>query len=529
MLQEATRDEPLVGAQTPTHLLTPTDVAYSDIDAALEIAEIVGIELDPWQVDFLTHGLGRRRTVDGGSKWAAYEAGIELSRQNGKSVIFELRALAGLFVFGEELIIYSAHKGQTAIQAYRRMVKLIEHAPDLKREVKGTPSANGKEAIILHSGAMIQFRTRTPDGGRGLTGDCVIIDEVQGARDDHVSALIPAMAAKSVEGDPQIWYGGSAGKRSSTILGRLVRRQRNELALRAEGGHPQERRLLMARFAADLDVDDPADPRVWARVNPAYGKRIDPEFIQQEFAAMGADLDPKRFAAERLGVGDYPREEGEDWAIPQRRVDAAVDEHSEMVGPVMFAVEVRMDRSSTAITVAGWRPDGAKHIECIADERGVGWAVETLKRVTSEHDNLGVILDPAGPANTLIGPLRDAGIPMTLLKASDVTAAWGKLYDGFEADPPTIYHRGGLVLTAAFSAAETRTVQGSTTWQRSTPETSGAVIAATWAAHGLDIAKKTERAAVSRRARPQRNSDTDQPRHFRPRRSGGFDPRNSGF
>ncbi|WP_221585566.1 hypothetical protein [Microbacterium sp. G2-8] len=529
MLQEAIRDEPLVGSQTPTHLLTPTDVDYSDVDAALEIADMVGIQLDPWQIDFLRHGLGRRRMPEGGSKWAAYEAGVELSRQNGKSVIFELRALAGLFVFGEQLIVYSAHKGQTAIQAYRRMVSLIEHAPDLKREVKGTPSANGKEAIILHSGAMIQFRTRTPDGGRGLTGDCVIIDEVQGARDDHVAALFPAMAAKSMSGDPQIWYGGSAGKRSSTILGRLVRRQRNEMALRNEGGDAKERRLLMARFAADLDVDDPADPTVWARVNPAFGIRIAQEFIAQEYVAMGADLDPKRFAAERLGVGDYPREEGEDWAIPQRRIDAATDGYSEMVGPVMFSVEVRMDRSSTAISVAGLRSDGAKHIECIADERGVGWAVETLKRVTTEHDNLGVILDPAGPANTLIGPLRDAGIPMTLLKAADVTAAWGKFYDGFEASPPTIYHRGGLVLTAAFAAAETRTVQGSTTWQRSTPETSGSVIAATWAAHGLDIAKKTQRAAVSRRARRGDHSDASQPRHFRPRRSGGFDPRNSGF
>jgi hypothetical protein len=526
----------LLGSQTPTHLVAPPDIDYSDIEAVLELADMVGIVLDPYQREFLELGLGRRYTDDGGSKWAAYEAAIELSRQNGKSVIFELRALAGLFVFGERLIVYSAHKGETAMGAYARMVSLIEGAPELKRLVWKTPAANGKEAIILRDRSMIKFRTRTAGGGRGLTGDCVIIDEVQDATDDHIAALFPSLAAKSIEGDPQIWYGGSAGTRKSTVLGRLVKRSDKELALRAAGEPPRERRLLVARFAADLDVDDPADPEVIARVNPALGRRISLDYVMQEYIAMGADLDPTRFGQERLGVGDYPREEGEDWAIPRRRWEAAEDPDSKPVGPVVFSVEARWNRSSASITVAGFRADGARHIECIAEEDGVSWAVRELRRLTEKHDNLGVVIDPGGPANSLIGPLRDAGVTLILLKTADVTAAWGKFYDAFmtaEDDArPEIFHGGGLVLTAAAAAAETRDVQGSMTWKRTTAENSCSIISATWANHGLDIAKKNEQAAVSRqsnRAAPERGPG-QQPRRFRPRgSSGGFDPRTSRF
>ncbi|MGX9348147.1 hypothetical protein [Microbacterium sp. KNMS] len=533
----------LLGSQTPTHLVAPPDVDYTDLDAVLDIADMVGIKLDPYQVDFLRLGLGRRYTDEGDSKWAAYEAAIELSRQNGKSVIFELRALAGLFVFGEQLVVYSAHKSETALGAYRRMVELVDSAPALKSRVHSTPSANGKEAIILRSekdpskpGAMIKFRTRTPGGGRGLTGDCVIIDEVQGATDDHIAALMPSLAAKSEQGDPQIWYGGSAGGPKSTVLGRLVKRAEKELARIAAGEAPVERRLLMARFAADLDVDDPADPRVIARVNPALGRRISLDYVMTEYVAMGADLDPTRFAAERLGVGDYPRTEGEDWVIPRRRWEAAEDPNSAPVGPVVFSVEVRLNRSSATIVVAGRRNDGAKHIEVIAEEPGVSWAALELRRLVQEHDNLGVVIDPGGPAGSLIGPLRDAGVPLILLKTADITAAWGKFFDAFmvEVDDeprPEIFHRGGLVLTAAAAAAATRDVQGSMTWKRATSENSSAIIAATWATHGLDIGKKAEENAISRRvsARDQfEPTARQQPRRFRPG-GGGFDPRTSSF
>jgi hypothetical protein len=65
-----------------------------------------GYELDPWQGWFLTELCGTR--PDG--RWASFENYLVLSRQNGKNTCLEVRELAGLFLFGESMIIHTAHE-----------------------------------------------------------------------------------------------------------------------------------------------------------------------------------------------------------------------------------------------------------------------------------------------------------------------------------------------------------------------------------------------------------------------------------
>jgi hypothetical protein len=52
-------------------------------------------------------------------KWAAFEVGLNVARQNGKGSILEARELAGLFLLGERLIIHSAHEFATSLEAFR--------------------------------------------------------------------------------------------------------------------------------------------------------------------------------------------------------------------------------------------------------------------------------------------------------------------------------------------------------------------------------------------------------------------------
>ena len=486
--------ELLQGSQVPTHRLAP-DYEFTRGDEAIELGAIAGYELDPYQQEFLRDGLGvvtvpSPHHVDGRlvQRWAAMEAAIELSRQNGKSVAFEVRAISGLYLFRERRIVYSAHKGETVMEAFNRIADAILSDGELKAELKpnGIRHTNGKEAIELRTGQKLKFRTRTAGGGRGLAGDCVILDESQDLVDDHLSALMPVVSAQP---NPQLWYGGSAGGKKATVQGRLVRR--------ATTGSP---RLVMHRFAAE-ESDPPGDPLTWAKVNPAMGRRMALESIQSEYEAMSA----RAFAAERLGIGDYPREEGEEWVIPRRRFERAEDEHSEAVGPVAFAVEVSWDMLRASIGVAGRRRDGGKHFEPIAAEVGKLWVVDELKRLMGKHPNLGVVLDPGSPANTLIGPMRDAGIEAHLLKSYDLTTAFGDFYSGImdwsrhpvpvpaTHDPacpgcvPAYRHRGGTVLTGALAEASTRTVGGSTTWKRATSADVSPLLAVTWACHALSI------------------------------------------
>jgi hypothetical protein len=83
---------PLLGSQQPRISLVPEYVSSAGQEA-IEVAEVAGLFLDPWEQNVLTGALGE--TAEG--RWAAYRVGISAPRQNGKDAILEARELAGLF------------------------------------------------------------------------------------------------------------------------------------------------------------------------------------------------------------------------------------------------------------------------------------------------------------------------------------------------------------------------------------------------------------------------------------------------
>lgn len=457
------RPRSLLGSQKPTHRLTPPAV-YSRGDEAIELAEIAGLVLDPWQRMFLRDGLG----VGADGRWASFEVGIELSRQNGKSACFESRALAGLFLFGERLITYTAHKGETALEAFRRIDDMIDSVPELKAEVLRVSRTNGKESIELVTKQRVKFRTRTAGGGRGLSGDCVILDEAQDLDQYEVGALLPLTMARP---NPQLWYGGSAGGLQSEVLGRLVKREER-----------RDPRLTMWRFAAS-ENDDPAAPKTWAKTNPGMGRRI----MMETIANLQRSMPPDRFAQEILCIGDYPREEGEDWVIPRTKWESCHDPKSEAKGKVCFAVEVKWGREASSISIAGRRPDGDVHGEVVQHDVGTRWVAKSLARLMSDHPNVGVVLDPGGPAGSLLGELKDEGIEPTLLTSRDVTQAFGSFFDLCTTEPPGFHHRGAAMLTTALAAAATRKIGDATTWRRQGSVDVSPLLSVNWAVHGLTL------------------------------------------
>src|SRR6185369_12027837 len=67
------------------------------------------------------------------------------------------------------------------------------------------------------------FKARTKGGGRGLTGNKVILDEAFALLPTHMGALLPTLSA--VE-DPQVLYGSSAGKADAEVLAGIAERGR---------------------------------------------------------------------------------------------------------------------------------------------------------------------------------------------------------------------------------------------------------------------------------------------------------------
>lgn len=329
----------------------------------MALARSAGLHLDPWQQLVLRQALMER-----GNRWAAFEVGLVVPRQNGKGSILEALELAALFLPDPDapppLILHSAHEFKTSAEHFRRMRDLIDGAPQLSSRVRIVRTAAGSESIELHSGARLRFVTRTGGSGRGFSADLIVIDEAYNLTAEAMAAVLPTMSARP---NPQVWYTSSAGMTSSDQLERVRARG-------LAGGDPSLAYFeWSAEAGADLD-----DPDVWAAANPALGIRIPEHFVAAERAA----LPDEQFARERCGI----------WADRSQRQAAldpaawdALRSEADPSGQVSFAVATAPDRSWAAIGAAWRRPDGRVQVELVDYRRGAGWVADASKPLRAKH------------------------------------------------------------------------------------------------------------------------------------------------
>ena len=461
--------ERLLGSQVPSYFSVP-EFDRTMVDEAVDLMrEVAGIELDDAQRLVLTGGLGMRRRR-GQWRWTAFETAVIEGRQNGKNAILEARELAGLLLFGDRLILHTAHQYKTSQEAFRRIDEIVAGSPLLRRELLtrgGVVRTNGEEAFEFKNGGRLRFLARSKASGRGFTADCLILDEAFKLGADEMAALLPTMSARP---NPQIWYTSSAGDQDSEQLGRIWRRGRRA----CESGKP-DAALAFYEWAADVCTvfcradcqvhDRPEDPRVWAKTNPAFGTRIDVDFIVNEIATMP----PREFARERLSVGDYPVDDGERWAvIGEDQWKVLTDEGSRARDPVAFAVEVGPERRMASIGTAGLRPDGLLHAEVIDHQPGTDWVPARVAELVNRWRPCALVMDPGSHAGALIEAVEQAGAEVVRPFGSrDAAQACGQFYDAvLQKDLRWRPGEHGGALTAALAGARTRRLGDQWAWDR---------------------------------------------------------------
>ena len=373
----------LQGCQRPRLLAEPAGVTSSAGREAVELAALAGLVLDPWQQYALEVALGERS--DG--RWAAFEVGVVVPRQNGKGSILEARELAGLFLFGERLILHSAHEFKTAAEAFLRVKALVDNTDELRKQVARVRTSHGDEGIELRSGARLRFVARSRGSGRGFSGDCVILDEAYNLGPEAMGALLPTLSARP---NPQVWYTSSAPMSTSVQL-HAVRR-------RAVAGVSE--RLAYLEWSA-AEGCDPSDRSVWAQANPALGLRVQPEFVSAEIDAMPA----AEFLRERLGIPD-PEPDQEGNVIPLDRWRVLADPASEWVGQPVGVADVSPGGGCSLVLV-GVRADGVRHLELVDHRPGTGWVAARRDELSRRYGVQVWVRDPAGPAVELEGEWRD--------------------------------------------------------------------------------------------------------------------------
>lgn len=448
----------LRGAQRPRVCSVPPYRTSSGVEA-VELAASAGLVLDPWQAFILEDALGER--ADG--KWSAFEVAAIVPRQNGKGGITEARELAGLFLFGERLILHSAHEFKTAAEAFLRVKALVDNTDDLRRRVARVRTGTGTESIELLNGARLRFVARSKGSGRGFTGDCVILDEAYALTDEEMAALMPTLSARP---NAQIWYTSTPPTDSAALLLRL--RRRGE----AGAGDLAYFDFGAAGQADEIDLDD---RRVWAATNPALGIRISEETIAREREVL-SDED---FARERLGV--WPRNAAGGVIDPKQWADAG-DPESKRAGDVAVAVDIAPDRDRAWVAVYGLRGDGLGHVQLVDDRPGTDWIIGRVVELRAALDPLAFAMG-RGTGASLETDLAKVGITrsedpdepkrgdLVVANASDMAAACGQLIDAVRQG--VLRHVPQPALDAAVAGAKTRQTGDTIAWSRK--DTGGAV------------------------------------------------------
>ncbi|WP_157107472.1 hypothetical protein [Nocardia grenadensis] len=484
-----------MGDQYPRILTTPDsalrmphDVKVVDSRAleAIDLASLAGLELDPWQCLVLEQMLAVREEtywdeINGReeNRWAAFEFGLVVARQNGKGSILEARELAGLFLFGEKTIIHSAHLFDTSHKHFERIAHLIEHTPELAAEVMSISRSHGKEGIFLRNGQELLFKARSKGGARGFSCDLLVFDEAMMNLDSPVvEAALPTVSSRP---NAQVLYTGSAGTEESEHFGRARNR-----ALKVLSGEKVETRFGFMEWSAELcdddclpdctEHDDPDDPKTWAKANPAMGFRpgLTEEYIREtEKPAMS----PTGFAKERLSVGPWPAEGGGWRVIPETPWKSAKNEGSELVGKFCLAIDSAPEAAWSCISAVGGNSDEMVHVEITGIEGaaidyrpGIKWVIPRVEAIWKAARPAFVVLDPASPAGALKEELESKGIKVETLTSREFAQACGdfktavapKQGDG----KPTLVHLDQVPLNTAVAGADKKPVVDLWIWSR---------------------------------------------------------------
>jgi hypothetical protein len=423
-----------------------------------DIADLAGFAPDPEQ----QLALDLIFALDSEGKSAAFETALVVARQNLKTGTFKQAALGWLFVTDQRLVVWSAHEFSTTREAYRDMVALIENNRFLKRRLARAVGGNNEMAIELTTGQRLLFKARTKTGGRGLTGDKVVLDEAFALRPEHLGSLMFALSARP---DPQLVYGSSACLYDSDVLRAIVKRGRAKtspnlayLEWCAPRGGCEAEDCDHEVGVEGCALDDPENLKA---ANPLLG-RVRPngtgmtlEYLRKEREASP----PSEYARERLGWHD---ESGADEAFGAGNWEACVGTRPEGLKLGSVAVAVSYDLAWATIGAAGAVGETV-YGKPLQHGPGTGWVVARARELQQQH-GVDVVIDGRGPAADLIDPLKDAGVRLKVADTSDVLDAYATIQKAVRGR--TFVHEQFPELDRAAASAVPRTVGDRLAWGR---------------------------------------------------------------
>jgi phage terminase large subunit-like protein len=261
----------LGGVQTPRIHSQLNDLPSKGHEM-IEFAKEIGMPLMPWQEFVAIHG----HKVKPDGRYHHSECGLVIARQSGKSTFMMLRVLTGMFVWGENLQLSSAHRLTTSLETFRQMVGIIESNDKLASEVKKIRWQHGAEEMELKGGRRFVVKAAN-NASRGISAPSSIhLDELREYKDEDAwsSMRYTMMASKN----PQVWIYSNAGDQHSVILNKL-----RERAIAASVNPSDTIGWFEWSAEPDAPITLPSGEINWpafAQANPSLGITIHPDNIK---------------------------------------------------------------------------------------------------------------------------------------------------------------------------------------------------------------------------------------------------------
>lgn len=464
----ASVDSVRLGSEFPQILHEPPEIAgYHNGDDAIALANEYMFDaparLSPSQELRLRNGMATR--ADG--RWAASRVGDFGGRQGaGKTDTIIARILAGVFLCGHKLIIYTAHEFPTANEIFLRLSGLFEAWDDLAVAVQHERRAHGDQGFELRDpkngvDCRILIKTRTGKSGRGFAkADLIIYDEAQHLLPEHVAGSGPAKLAHP---NPQSWYAGSGGLEKS-VKAWEMRRQ----ALTGTGGRLSytEHTAQIATVTRDgrillenPDLDDPvARLDACARANPGLGRWVTEEGMEDLRDELG-DLFP------REGLCVWEPEPHQDGGFLPFDIwcDLAILKEDATVSSLCYGVSVSPDGASASIASAGRLKSGDLYFDNIRSDAGTAWLIDAVVDIWGRK-KVPFRVNPGSVEGSFIRELSELGVGLVEVTGREYQQTCGEVLDRIKNR--TVRHLGQPALNHAVSAAQRRDVgkEGGWVW-----------------------------------------------------------------
>jgi hypothetical protein len=474
--------------------------------AAIRFAEdCLHLKLFPWQRWLLIHALELITDENGIQVYRFRIVIVEVGRQNGKSLLTIVLALWHLFALHSGTVIGTAQDLTKADDTWLEAVGYAEADDELSELFDATGIFKGHpKTFTLHDGCQYRVASATRRGGRGFSGDFILMDELREHSNwESWSAVTNTMNARP---RGQAWAFSNAGDASSVVL-----RYQRALAHRDLGWPDGEREFEGVLDDIDAGVEqllsqaDDLKPGYFEWSAPPGARRDNLDALSQSNPSLNhvevtdncpttrtlysalASNPPYEYETEvmcrwaTMGLGG-PFPEGS-W----EKTCNAKARPAEDTKPVV-CVEISARRNQTYIARAGKKEDG-KFVVAISDDHpGTEWVVENLAAQGNSILAVVVRTEAGSSSLSLFEQLQRELINVQVLewKAGNINVAHGQMFDRLRDG--TIEHlpHGGLDMAATSAVEALKPGGGWTIDIRRSPTDVAPLYAAIGAVWGLE-------------------------------------------